>query len=228
MADLMIWYPIGTRPEIDALGLPSNTTASCSMQTSDNRGCPWFSKCRFRQIRDGHTPPGHTQALKGPENVAVYVQLSQGQGGAADIKFMSCEMYYQSGLHQRWRHMVSDDSSGEVIKVLGIAGDGKKYIQKEQVKKHLIKDPNCPNCATNTCILMTPRVGKDGKAIRVEIPRFPRPNQSLEDIALGAEISKEIRAEVERDMEREALNMNDFVPEEEEEAEVESGAKGKS
>ena len=219
MADLMIWYPIGTLAEIDAIGLPRNTTASCSLQVQGNRGCSWYRKCRFREIRDGATPKGHKQPLKGPENVAVYVQLSQGQGGAADIMFMSCDTYYVSGLHQRQRHMIVNEVPGaEVVKVLGIAGDvdpktgqERTYLRREQVKAHLVKDPNCADCATNTCIRMKTRTGSDGKAMRSAIMRFPRPNESLQDIALGAEIGREIRAEVEQEMEREALGMHDLA-----------------
>lgn len=228
MSDLMIWYPIGTLDEIDAVGLPRRITASCSMQTSENRGCPWFSKCRFRQIRDGAQPPGHERPLKGPENVAVYVQLAQGQGGAADIKFMSCETYYQSGLHARWRNMIGEEGSGEVIKVLGIAGDGKKYIQKEHVKMHKTKDPNCPDCATNTCIRMQVRVDKDGKVPRLPIPRFPRPAESLRDLAIGAEISEQIRADVMKDLENEALGIEFDVDTDDEAGEkIGAGTKAK-
>ena len=236
MADLMIWYPIGTLAEIDAIGLPRNTTASCSLQVQGNRGCSWYRKCRFREIRDGATPKGHKQPLKGPENVAVYVQLSQGQGGAADIQFMSCDTYYVSGHHQSQRHMIQNDlPGGQVIKVLGIAGDidpktgqERTYLRREQVKAHLVKDPNCADCATNTCIRMKTRTGPDGKALRAPIPRFPRPNESLQDIALGAEIGREIRAEVEHEMEREALGMHDLADEANEAEEIVAAGKARN
>jgi len=214
MSDLAIWYPIGTLPEIKAMGLPPNTTASCSLQMQGNRGCPWFSKCRFREIRDGVTPKGHKLPLAGPENVAVYVQLSQGQGGAVDIKMLPCSDYYQSGLHERWRNM---ENSGEVIKVLGVAGNGREYTMQETRKLHIKKDPNCQACAANNCFMH--------EAVRAKrpIPRFPRPSESMGQLSAGADIREEVLAEVRAEMEREALHMDESDPLEVSDAKARAG-----
>ena len=214
MSDLMIWYPIGTANEVRALGLPLNVTASCSLQTPTNRGCAYFSRCRFREIRDGAQPQGHKKPLAGPENVAVYVQLSKAQGGAADVQFKACFDYYVSGLHQRWRHMVESESDdGEVVKLLGVAGNGKTYAMREQVKMHVIKDPNCQACATNTCYMMKTVRGEDGKLPRRAIPSFPRAAEALREIADGMEIGAEVREEMRAELEAERMGVSEPMEE---------------
>lgn len=216
MSEIIRWFPLGTLEETDPLGLDRAGTATCSPQGPGNRGCAFYSKCKFPQIRDRMQPPGHKQPLKGPENVAIYAQNPLSQGGDADIKFLPCFDYYVSGLHQRWRDMVNADTPGSngVVRILGIAGDGKTYTQREEVKLHEVKNPDCPDCAKNSCIRLKLVRGDDGKPIKREIPRFPRPNQSMERLAAGMEISREVQAEIMREMEAEAMGLFDAGAEE--------------
>lgn len=218
-------YPIGTREETDALGLDPADTGTCSLQKRGNRGCAFYGRCRFREIKGGHKPAGHDRALKGPENVAVYVQLSPRDGRAATIHRMPCYDYYVSKLHARWTQM---EVTGERIKVLGIAGDGKKYKVMETVKAHAIKDPNCQNCATNTCIIHKVVVGPDGKLPETPLDRFKRPDEAFRAMALGQDIGQQIIEDVEREMEREAFDVQIPAQEPVTVAEVVEGGKARS
>lgn len=187
-------YPIGTREEILKLKKSPGNFASCSKRdaNSGNLGCQWFDECRFRQIRDRATPKGFKEPLQGPETVAVYRELNDAGGHAAAILEVTCEGYYQSGLHSRWEQM---KKTGETIKVVGIAGDGKKFRFREQTRAHVKRDPNCDACQQGRC------TQTKVEFVDRELTKFPRPSERFSSHAMGMEIRQSIEEDMEREVE---------------------------
>lgn len=195
--------PVGTLDEITPLRLDQTNVATCSPKTANNLGCSYYEKCRFRMIRDGHTFKGAKEPLKGPENIAVYYQLSPAEGGEGTILEMGCYQYYSSGLDDRYKQM---EKTGESVKVLGIAGqpgpDGKpkKFKFEQQVKAHAKKNPECDDCLQGKCMQL--------KRVYDERPisPHPRPRDSFKRFLVGAEIHESAVSEIERSAGEEAFD----------------------
>ena len=129
--------PVGTLEELREAGLRGNEYGSCSERTTSNNGCPWREVCKFKDHRDA------VNGKRGPCNCAVLITLSPQEGSASDVREMPCHMYYYSGLHQREQQM---DKTGEVIYIVAVEGDGRKFSETQSVKAHKKKDAECEAC----------------------------------------------------------------------------------
>lgn len=187
--------PVGTLEELASADLNPSQFGSCSKQNRDSIACKWYPICvngnaHLRAIVHGHQPEGHAKPLQGPEQLAIYRQLSPAEGGEGRILEMPCFMYYASGLHERRKQ---GGTTGEVVKILGVAGNGKKYTFEDRVRKHKKNDPNCDECAQRRCTQTV--IVKDTR----EIEPFRRIADRFRSRIQAAEIRESVLEEVERE-----------------------------
>lgn len=214
------FVPVGTVEEVSELQLPLYNFATCSAQTPNSMGCPWKRFCdtgnvHLRAIVSGHTPPGHAKPLAGPETIAVFRQLTLSEGRAAAVLEIPCYAYYYSGLHQRRQQM---GETGEIIKILGVAGDGKKYRFVETVRAHTKRNPDCDDCTAGRCVKTVTRT------VERELTPLKRPDQRYAMHALGNEYhQKEVEA-LENEQTLEAFGIVPELPAETEAGDDSGGA----
>lgn len=174
--------PVGTSEELRDNGLDPTRFGSCSPRGNKNKGCAWFNFCRFRDWRD------RVGGKRGPMNFVAHVILSAAEGGIADNKEMPCFDYYYSGLYARQRDSVN---TGEVIKVIGVEGDGKKYRSRISVRAHPKPVAGCLACAEGKCIK------REQKFDEREIQPFPRPGEVFTGLAEAQRMRDEMMADEE-------------------------------
>ena len=177
-------YPVGTPEEVRAIGGDPLEIPTCSMPSRQNKGCTWFPICRARAFRD------RKDGKMGPANGAVFIQLSDAEGGHADIREVSCFGYFTSGLGARYEQT---REPGEIIKILGWEGDGKKYDMRETRRAHEKPEPNCQACAEKKCYAI------EEKVVAKELHAFPRPGAAFKGMALGQKIREQLEEEQERE-----------------------------
>ncbi len=169
--------PVGTLEELKEAGLSPTQFGSCSPRDNRNKGCAWFNFCRFREWRD------RVNGKKGPLNFVAHVALSPAEGGVANNPEMPCFDYYYSGLYARQRDSAN---TGEVIKVIGVEGDGKKYKSRISVRAHPKPVAGCLACSDGKCIK------RESKFHESEITPFARPGQAFTELAESARMRDEM------------------------------------
>ena len=174
-------YPQGTLAEIDAEGLPRNTTGSCSAPTKENLGCAWFGECRFREYK----------GTKGPVNVAIYTELAESEGGNNAIREAACHEYYSGGYSKRAENA---RKSGEIILVVAVEGDGKLIKIRGTEKEHVKRDPDCIACAKNQCNRMVDVFDER------KVTPFPRPSAKYAVRNVGRQMLDEMVRTEEKEM----------------------------
>jgi hypothetical protein len=186
--------PVGTLEELNQLNIDKTRFGSCSMRTNDNKGCPWFRSCRFREYRD------RVGGKVGPLNIGVRIVLSPIDGGASDTKVMPCFDYYGSGLHNRQRQSAD---TGELIKVIAFEGDGKKVRSRITVRAHPKPVPGCLSCAKGECYRRATAIegGEDGQVV----PKFARPREMFQGMVEAERAREEMLAEEDADTMRMAV-----------------------
>jgi hypothetical protein len=174
--------PIGTPEEVRDIGMDIGRFATCmTAKTPESKGCPWYDKtdkfdgCRFLKALGNRKAP-----------VMVGITIINGSNGVAGGVEMPCFDYYYSGLYKRnqWRSLTKD-----VIKVISIEGDGVKVPLRETRALHPTKDPNCPDCAKNSCKKRVEEI------VRRPVEPFPRPG----DLYASTALAEQMRAEMENE-----------------------------
>lgn len=179
-------YPQGTIAEVEAEGLPLNTTGTCSAPTKVSLGCSNFHECRFRQHK------GKT----GPLNCAIYTELSEAEGGYNAIREAACHEYYSGGYAQRAENA---KKTGEIILVVAVEGDGKTIKIRGTQKEHQKKSPDCEACQRGQCNKM-----EDVYETRPVRP-FARPAEKFAVRKTGRQMLEEMVTEGEKEMQQQMV-----------------------
>lgn len=182
--------PVGTLEELREQGMDPTKFGSCSQRSPQNKGCPWFKFCRFRDHRD------QVGGKRGPANFGVRIILSQIEGSAADEKIMPCFDYYYSGLYQRQRQSAE---TGEVIKILAMEGEPRLIKSRKTVRSHPKPVPGCLSCAEGKCYL------REDAFDEVPVPPFERAGKVYALHGEAARMREEMMFEEDHDRERAAL-----------------------
>lgn len=180
-------YPQGTLAEIDAEGLPRNTTGSCSLPSKDSLGCPWFAECRFREHR------GKT----GPVNIAIYTELAPAEGGYNAIREAACHEYYSGGYSKRAENA---KKSEEIILVVAVEGDGKKIKRRVGTEKeHKKRDPDCDACLAGRCHKLKDVYDE------AEVEPFQRPGTKFAARNVGRQMLHQMVENEEKEMQKQMV-----------------------
>ena len=157
-------FATGTPAELRELGVNLGDKPSCAVPDPQNgiMGCPHAANCSklFGQDRFGGFGPKSAAkgtAGQGPEYVPYYVETPEGD---AKEDFIRCSAF-MAGLYGRMLAMNDPtEPSGEVIQILGVAGQTK-------IRTFLLL-PEEPKSKTNT------RMAEEVEQVFV-VPKHPRP-----------------------------------------------------
>lgn len=179
--------PHGTLEELAQAKYHPSQYGSCSPRTQTSLGCPWYDICKFRDHRD------RVNGKKGPCNIAALVTLSPAENSETDVMESACFEYYYAGLWQREQQM---DKTGEVIAIVAVEGDGRTFQQKENVRAHKKKDPECEACQTGQLcmkrktVLTTARQVKPFQRLFDRAPMAVAANEAREALAKQVETNR--------------------------------------
>lgn len=122
-----IAVPVGSREEVEALGVSTRNIATCSKRTDrDNFGCPMRDRCD-REHRDTR-----------PHN-----EIVETIGTTGDVRVGVCACFVTV------RAEVDSEDKGTLVRVIGHEGDTFKY--RGSRKLHVTRDPNCNECMQGKC-----------------------------------------------------------------------------
>lgn len=120
-----IGVPVGSKAEVEALGVPTRNIATCSARTHDNHGCPMWEFCdrEFQGTR--------------PQNQIVR------RTNTAGVRTYAAPCYDIVP-----REYTANDN-GELYEIVG--GEGETYQYRGSRKRHEKRDPDCNDCAAGKC-----------------------------------------------------------------------------
>lgn len=140
-----IGRPVGSKEEIEDLGIPTRNIATCSRHLDrENMGCAMYDNCD-RAFR-GTTPENEIYTIVKPGG-----ELRTTHGPCFDNVALE----------------LSSDANGGYVEIVGCQGD--TYLGRGSVKLHKKRDPDCNDCFDGKCIAY---VDKDD--IEVNCPVFPK------------------------------------------------------
>lgn len=138
-----IGMPVGSKAEVEALGIPTRNIATCSRRVDrENAGCPMREHCDrdFCGTR--------------PQNEAVRMITSDGN---LRVTVNPCFINV--------RKEREADGKGMLIEV--IAREGEEYTYRGSVKV----DADCPDCKRGEC--KRPHMYRDSDELKAVVPAFP-------------------------------------------------------
>lgn len=138
-----IGMPVGSRKEVEDLGVPTRNISTCSAHSMDNRGCAFRDICD-RDHRDTRPRYEIVQKISSSGNIRRY--------------HAPCFMVVPKE--------ASATDNGELYEVIG--GEGDTYYGRGSVKRHLKRDPNCNDCTHGRC-----EAWDDREDLEFHCPEFP-------------------------------------------------------
>jgi hypothetical protein len=139
-----IGRPVGSREEIEAMGLPTRNIATCSAhQDRENMGCPVWRNCD-REFRG-----------KRPQNQPYQITKSGGEvrttcGACFDVVALELQV----------------EANGGLVEVIG--KEGTTYLGRGSIKRHKKRDPDCDDCHNGKC-----NAYDDVEDLEFTCPKFP-------------------------------------------------------
>jgi hypothetical protein len=235
-----MFWPIGTPEEVKELGLDVTSVRTCSTpgqkwveggELMKQVGCEFWHRelagvgkinCLFASKCPaiGKAPGVEAFRGHGPKTVAVFVQLDKEEKlpgqimPPSKIMFMPC-FTFENSMRARYE---SQRETGEIIAVAGVEGDGRTYAQGVVEDVENPQDPRGPKRKVVTTKML-------------EIPKFPRPSESLGDVQMGRSAAAALKGqndeEIAQAMESHIGEMVGTAPLPKYEPEKEKGGKAK-
>jgi hypothetical protein len=121
-----ISQPVGSKKEVEALGVPLRNIATCSVHTVENMGCPSYRICD-REFKDDRPRNQIYQLIKRSGDIRTSC------GACFDVVKLESQI----------------EANGGLVKVVG--GEGDKFKNRGSQKLHPRRNADCNDCASGKC-----------------------------------------------------------------------------
>lgn len=155
--------PVGSSEEVKALDVPLRNVATCCAHVDGKdgaMGCPRYSEQCDREYR-------------GTRPRMEVMKVITKEGGIR---------VYHAPCFDNVGREIELEAQGGYAEVIGQEGD--TYLSRGSVKRHIKRDPDCPDCARNDC-----NIWDDKDDIPQECPPFPKAEEH-EELKKFANIKK--------------------------------------